>query len=153
VVNLFLKMKNRLFGILRNLLSQRASPHQIAVGFAVGVFVGIFPSFGLGALLILALSSVWKFNFPAALIGTVMGNPLFAPIWITLTCLVTGISPSEIKLPRENFQQILAHYSQIGLQYLLGNIGISLAAAIISYFIIIRAVHLFKKRSVKTSIN
>ena len=40
---------------IQKLLSLRASPHQIALGFAIGVFIGIFPTFGLGGVFIIAL--------------------------------------------------------------------------------------------------
>jgi uncharacterized protein (DUF2062 family) len=154
VITFFHKYKNKAMSLLRRLLSLRASPHQIAIGFAIGVFVGIFPTFGFGALLILAISSLWKFNIPAAVIGTVMGNPLFAPIWITLTCIITGISPSEIKIPNESINQIIAHYGNIGLRFIIGNTGVSLVVAGISYFLVIRAVRWYKKKNMqKTEMN
>jgi uncharacterized protein (DUF2062 family) len=153
VGNILPYLKDKIIGFVRRLLSLRATPHQIAIGFAIGVFIGIFPTFGFGGLVILAIVPLWKFNLPAALLGTIMGNPLFAPLWIALTCLVTRISPEEVKLPQETFNQILVHYSQIGLRYLLGNLGISLVVAIISYFSILRAVHWFKQNTGKTVFN
>jgi uncharacterized protein (DUF2062 family) len=139
-------LKIKAITFIRKLLSLRASPHQIAIGFAIGVFIGIFPTFGFGGVLILALVPVWKFNIPASLLGTFFGNPLFAPLWITLTCLVTGISPEEIKIPDEPFRQILAHYSRLGLRYLLGSFGISSIVAVASYFMLARAVRWFRSR-------
>jgi uncharacterized protein (DUF2062 family) len=153
VRNIFPQLKEKLIAVVRKLLSLRASPHEIAIGFGIGVFIGIFPTFGLGGLLILALLPFWKFNLTAALLGTTLGNPIFAPIWISMTCLVTGISPSEIKPPQETIEQVIVHYSQIGFRYLLGNFGISLVMAIISYFSIIRAVHWNKKRHNKSNFN
>jgi uncharacterized protein (DUF2062 family) len=146
LTNAINKLRKSLIHSIRKLLSLRASPHQIALGFAIGVFIGIFPTFGLGGLVIISLAALSSFNIPAALLGTVIGNPLFASVWITLTCLLTGISPGEIKLPKETFHEILVHYSQIGLRYLIGNFGISLIVAIASYFILIRAVHWFRGR-------
>lgn len=134
------RLKEKTGSVFHRLLSLGASPHQIAIGFAVGAFIGIFPTFGFGGLALLALLPLWKFNLPAALVGTLLGNPLFAPLWISLTCLLTGISPSAIKLPQESFGQIIMHYSHIGLRYLLGNFGISAIVATISYFSIKRAV-------------
>jgi uncharacterized protein (DUF2062 family) len=146
VRNILPRMKTRSIAFVRTLFSLRASPRQIAMGFAVGVFIGIFPTFGLGALFILALAPMWRFNVPSALLGTIFGNTLLAPIWITLACLLTGISPAEIKVPPETFPNILAHYSQIGLRYLLGNFVVSLVVAVASFFILIRAVQGFRNR-------
>jgi uncharacterized protein (DUF2062 family) len=143
---IIIKPRKIILGRIRKLLSLRASPHQIALGFAIGTFIGVFPTFGLGGLVIIAVAALWHFNVPAALLGTLMGNPLFATLWITLTCLMTGISPGEIKLPKETFREILAHYSQIGLKYLIGNFGLSIFVAVVSYFMLIRAVHWFRGR-------
>jgi uncharacterized protein (DUF2062 family) len=124
----------------------RASPHQIALGFAIGTFIGVFPTFGLGGLIIIAVAALWHFNVPAALLGTLMGNPLFATVWITLSCIITGISPGEIKIPKETIRVILAYYSQLGLKYLIGNSVVSLFVAIVSYFMLLRAVYWFRAR-------
>jgi uncharacterized protein len=139
-------LKVKATALIRKLLSLRASPHQIATGFAIGVFIGIFPTFGLGALFIFAIAPVWKFNVPAALLGTIFGNPLCAPLWIALSCLIMGISLSEIKVPHEDFRQILGHYSQIGLKYLIGNFCVSLVVAAASYFMVVWAVQWFRNR-------
>lgn len=126
----------------------RASPPQIALGFAIGVVIGILPTFGLGGLVIIVIAALWRFNVPAAILGTLMGNPLFAPVWITTTCLMTGISINDMKIPKEKFHQIFTHYSQIGLRYLIGNFVLSLFVAIASYFILIRAIHWFRGRKI-----
>jgi uncharacterized protein len=152
VRNVVHKVKVKIIEAVHKLLSLRASPHQIATGFAAGVFIGIFPTFGLGGLLILALAPWWKFNVPASLTGTFFGNPLLAPLWIFLSCLITDISPSEIKLPDENLRQILGHYSQIGVKYLLGNSLVSLFVAIASYFVLIRTLRWFYRRKKKSDL-
>lgn len=130
----------------RRLLLLRATPNQIATGFAVGVFIGVFPTFGLGALVIFALAPLWKFNVPAAVLGTLLGNPLLAPVWIVLGCLIVDISPAEIKVPHEDFSRVLGHYSSLGLRYLLGISGVSLAVAVLSYPILFWTARWFQGR-------
>ncbi len=136
-----------LISAIQKLLSLRASPHQIAMGFAIGAFIGVFPTFGFGALIILAIASFWKFNIPAAIIGTLLGNPLLSPVWITSACLLTGISPKDIKLPEGTLGIVISHYSQIGMKYLLGNLSISVSVAIVSYFVIVVIVKKLKHRN------
>ncbi len=116
------------------LLKLQASPHYIASGFAMGVFIGIFPTFGLGAVAIMALATVWRFNIPAAFLGTLAGNPLLAPIWVTLSCLIGRIDPMEFHAPHETVRHVFGHFGQIGLRYLLGNLGVSLVFALAAYF-------------------
>jgi uncharacterized protein (DUF2062 family) len=48
MINAITKLRKFILSSIRKLLSLRASPHQIALGFAIGVFIGIFPTFGLG---------------------------------------------------------------------------------------------------------
>lgn len=120
---------------VKKIVALRGSSHQISIGFAIGVFVGIFPTFGLGGFVIVALAGLWKFNIPAAVLATLIGNPLFAPLWIFLSCAVTGLSPSHMKIPSDNFRHIIAHFSQLGLRYFLGNFLISTIVAVISYYV------------------
>jgi len=142
----FKSLKSKSKEFFRKLVSLRVSPKQISTGFSIGVFIGIFPTFGFGGLLILAIAAKWKFNVPAALFGTILGNPILSPLWIGLTCMVTGISPSKVKIDHESFFQTFAHFSQLGLKYLLGNFVISLSFSLISYFIVFRIVHWIRKQ-------
>lgn len=131
---------------IKKLLSLRATPTQIATGFAIGVFIGILPTFGLGALVIMGIAAIWKFNIPAALLGTLSGNPLLAPLWITLSCAIAQLNPSEIKIPDESFFNVMAHYGQLGLRFLLGNLLISIVFAVVGYFIVVFFVTKYQKR-------
>ena len=39
------------------------TPHKIAAGVAIGAFIGVFPTFGIGSLLALFLSGLFKYNY------------------------------------------------------------------------------------------
>lgn len=146
MINFIRLLKTKTGFYIRKLVSLRASSQQIASGFSIGVFIGIFPTFGFGALLIFAFATKWKFNVPAALLGTIAGNPLFSPVWIGLTCLLAEISPAEIKLPDESPHSIFSHYGRIGIKYLLGNTAISILFAIISYVTILWIIQWIRNR-------
>ena len=47
---------------IRKLFMLRTDPNQIALGFAIGAFIGVFPTFGVGFLLISAVALIIKFN-------------------------------------------------------------------------------------------
>jgi len=60
----------------------RASPHEIALGCAVGVFVSITPLLGAQMLIAALLAGILRASVPAAVLGTFFGNPLSWPfIW------------------------------------------------------------------------
>jgi len=68
----------------RRLVHLRASPHEIALGCALGAFVSITPLLGVQMLLAVVLAFVLRANVPAAIAGTFIGNPLSWPfIWLS----------------------------------------------------------------------
>lgn len=56
------------------------SPHRIALGFSLGVFVCFTPVFGLHIILAIVLSLILRANVMAAIIGTFFGNPVTFPL-------------------------------------------------------------------------
>ena len=68
----------------RRLVNLRASPHEIALGCALGAFVSITPLLGVQTILAVALALMLRANVPATIIGTFVGNPLSWPfIWVS----------------------------------------------------------------------
>jgi len=68
----------------RRLVNLRASPHEIALGCALGAFVSITPLLGVQTLLAIILALMLRASVPAAIIGTFVGNPLSWPfIWVS----------------------------------------------------------------------
>lgn len=64
----------------RRLLDLRASPHEVALGCAVGVFASITPLLGAQTLIAVVLATLLRASVPAAVMGTFFGNPLSWPI-------------------------------------------------------------------------
>ncbi len=68
----------------RRLVSLKSSPHEIALGCALGAFVSITPLLGVQTILAIVLALVLRASVPAAIIGTFVGNPLSWPfIWVS----------------------------------------------------------------------
>jgi uncharacterized protein len=68
----------------RRLVNLRASPHEIALGCALGAFVSITPLLGVQTILAVVLALALRASVPAAIIGTFVGNPLSWPfIWVS----------------------------------------------------------------------
>ena len=65
--------------LLRSILALDDSPHAVALGVAVGIFVGLTPTVGVQTVLILALVFVCRkvcyFNGAAAMASTYVSNP------------------------------------------------------------------------------
>lgn len=72
-----MKLKRRLKYNLLRLFRLKAGPHQIAMGLTLGFIPNWFPTFGLGPMLSIGLAKLTGVNLIAAVIGGVLG----APIW------------------------------------------------------------------------
>jgi uncharacterized protein (TIGR03546 family) len=58
------------------ILRQKASPHNIALGVALGIFVGFLPIIPFQTVVVLTLAFIFRGNKVAAAICTVISNPL-----------------------------------------------------------------------------
>ena len=68
--------------IVLRLMRIRATPHQLALGFALGVLASITPFVGFQMALAGLLALLLRASFTAAMLGTVFGNPVvWAVIW------------------------------------------------------------------------
>ncbi|MEO1205370.1 MAG: DUF2062 domain-containing protein [Pseudomonadota bacterium] len=68
--------------VLLRLMRVPATPHQLALGCAIGVFAAITPLVGVQMVLAGVLAVLLKASFAAAMIGTLFGNPaVWAFVW------------------------------------------------------------------------
>ena len=63
------------------------SPEKVARGFAFGVIIGIFPTFGLGLIIAAFAAGPLRINKAAAIIGTLIMNPWTSPFFWALSFL------------------------------------------------------------------
>jgi uncharacterized protein len=135
---------------LKQLASLRASKHQIALGVGIGVFIGVFPTFGLGAIAIALITPFVKFNVPAALIGTLVANPFTMPLWVFLSCWVVGLDVSSIKVVgEETLLQMFRHYSAVLGMYMIGVTIVSAVSGFVSYVVTRLVLKIYMKRKQK----
>lgn len=141
-----------------------ASPHSIALGFATGVFMGFNPL--LGFHLILAAIICWLVggSFIAAVIGTLVCNPVMCPLLMVgnyqVGMLLIGGRIREdfvFQAPKLTFDYIVTDPVQLAnelwtilapvfLPMMLGSIILGLAVAIPAYFAARAAVDAHQRR-------
>ncbi len=63
----------------------RGNPREVALGFALGVFVGISPTMGLQTAIAIFFAALFKWNKISAAVGVWISNPLTAPILYSIT--------------------------------------------------------------------
>ncbi len=129
------------------------SNYAISSGFACGSMVSFTPLLGLHFILAVIFAFLIRGNFIAALIGTVIGNPITFPfIWgliYKVGTYVTNIQHVNIG-SKINFDMIINQTYEIFFPMLLGGLIIAPLVWIISYFIIYSFISSYKRRKNKT---
>lgn len=90
---------------LEALLHIHDSPQRTAAAYAMGVFFGFSPFFGLHTLLALGLAFVLRFNRVAVLLGAYSNLPWVIAPYYTLTT-VAGAALLGVPLPAEFGQHV-----------------------------------------------
>ena len=70
------------------ILRQKSSPHNIALGVALGIFVGFLPIIPFQTVVVLTLAFIFRGNKVAAAICTVISNPFNVIPFYTMLYLV-----------------------------------------------------------------
>jgi uncharacterized protein (DUF2062 family) len=131
------------------------SPHSLALGCAVGVFMGIMPVFPVRTVMIFLLAIPSRANVIAAVVlGTVIANPFVVLAWysLALTCgnmlVDDAVTWERVTAMLENTRQAgglaesLSVAANVGLDVIVvllaGGFLIALPAGIASYLVALR---------------
>jgi hypothetical protein len=150
--------------LMHRLARLSASPHGIALGFAIGVFAGFSPLIGLHVFVAAITAFSLRASIVAALAGTVIGNPVTLPfIWTASYEVGSAIvrdgshTRAAAMAPDISSTLLVTHpgsflalawdkISPVFQEVLLGSAVLGLVAAVLSYWIARRAVVELQKR-------
>ncbi len=129
-----------------------SSPHKAALGLAVGVFIGIFPTFGLGALMAVGLAFLFRFSKVAAVVGSAIMNPFTSPFFwglsFTIGAWLTGAEVGEVaRLIDEG--ELWNAAGEVVWTYLAGNTLLAVALALLFYGLGYGAVRAYQRTRLK----
>ena len=151
----------------RRLLRVSATPHEVALGCAAGIFAAFTPFFGFQMLLAGVLAFTLRVSIPAALLATFAGNPLSWPaIWgasYLAGAWLLGSEPAVISADELNasatllataltqhspgsLTAVLDYFTPILKPMIIGSLAVGLLAATMSYYPTRRAVRVFQDR-------
>lgn len=149
----------------------KGDPQSLAVGTAIGVFIGITPTMPLHTILIILITVVTRSSTIAALLGSLLVcNPItYVPQYYLATVVGNALTPYQLSWGRikEVLEVLLQHqglYKSLealaGLGYeaaivlVVGGTVLALPCAIASYFLSLRFfVKIRNKRSQKHLLN
>ena len=140
--------------IYLRLVRQNDTPEKVAKGVGLGVFIGIFPTFGVGTILAIFIASWAKWNRASAVLGTFIMNPLFNPFFVSLS-VVTGnlFVPAGSRITVEMFRNGKLWHGVLHAipTYLLGNFLVSTFFATLAYWLTLGAVKGYQRRRAAVS--
>jgi hypothetical protein len=113
-------------------------PHYIAMGMAIGVFVGITPTMPFHTVIAVALAFFLRGSKAAAAIGVWFGNPISAPFFY-LGSYKIGIfifgHPAPFDLKYESVLELLKLGMDVTIAMIAGGIILGILPGFASYFI------------------
>ncbi len=144
-----MNLKQKIYEFAERVKKLQGDPNFIAAGMAIGIFVGITPTFPFHTVLAIALAYILRASKAAAAIGVWIGNPLTIP-FIYLGSYKTGALILGASLPYDAKFTTFSELTKLGLKatiaLLTGGVIIGIPFATASYFITRRLVKKFRSR-------
>lgn len=144
-------LKRKLREFHDRFISLRGDPGKIAMGMAIGVFIGVTPTIPFHTILIIFLTMLFRQNLTAAMLGAWIMNPVTIPVFYfaeyEIGKLLLGPGPPEIVLNAYNWDAIMAAGWHIFYPLQIGGIILAPLFAVPAYFITHRFTVALRKRN------
>jgi hypothetical protein len=135
-------MAQKLANVKNILTGLNAEPHQVAMGYALGVFLAASPFIGLKVFIAMALTFVFKWNKVAAIFGVFHINFLTGPVFYGFSYIVgssvLGADVSgglNLSFTMNSLYQIFTTNTIVFVSLLAGGFILGLPMAVAAYFI------------------
>jgi uncharacterized protein (DUF2062 family) len=151
------KRKDNLLNIIRRIYERfvkiRGRPREIALGFALGIFIGMTPTMGIQMPIAIFFAAMLKWSKISAAFGVWITNPLTSPFIYGITYIVgaklLGMK-ATLNLPDDLtwsiIKEILKNAPAIFGALTAGGIIIGLPLAVLSYYLSSAAVNKYQQR-------
>ncbi|MBU1101375.1 MAG: DUF2062 domain-containing protein [Bacteroidetes bacterium] len=151
--------KGKVKHYLHQLVTLDASPSQIAISVAFGVFIGLLLPMGLQTIVILPIAGLFEFNIVLAVTASLISNPItMIPLYYTAVKIgefITGITISwsrfEIFFENPSWSNLLSFGNDGLAVFFSGSSLMGLTAAILTYFLILFLVKELRNRRIMKS--
>jgi uncharacterized protein len=143
------KLVDHIKGLGARLVTLRDTPHAIAGGVAIGVFIGFTPLFGIKTLLSLGVAYLLRCN-PIAAVIAVSLHDVVTPLWPVLLRLEYDIGfwvlsnphhfPPKMEMHHIHVSEMLkwTTFFHIGLPLLVGSLFLAVPVALLFYFVLLQ---------------
>lgn len=135
-------LRSRFNHAVKRLLSLRGTPHQIALGFAVGIFVGMSPFMMCHSVTAIFFASLLGCNRISAVGGVFITNPVTAPFFYGWTYQVgrtfLGMKPAppvSLEFSMDFILSLLRGAPEMLWILTVGGVATGLPMAVLCYFL------------------
>jgi len=126
-------------------LKIRGSPREIALGFALGLFIGMTPTIGFQMPIAVFFAALFKWNKIAAAVAVWITNPLTAPFIYSFSYVVgakiLGFKIAPKLLTGLDFSTLKEAGAKILLATTVGGVIVGVPLALLGYYLAFSAVH------------
>lgn len=138
----------------------KGAPREIALGFSLGILIGMTPFIGAHILAGLTLASLMGWSKIAAIVGVNITNVLTAPLiypinyWVGLK--IAGISEGVNWSKISDYAEMLKLMQQSPLilaDLCIGGMVLGIPLAVVGYFMTLRLIRLYRKPAPMGSCN
>ena len=140
--------RNKILKSLKKLydrfLRLRGEPRYIALGFALGLFIGMSPTMGIQTYIAVFFAALFKWNKISAAIGVWISNPVTFPLIYSFT-YITGAKllglkktihpPGELEQSISAFAKFIQKAPEVIWALVLGGIILGIPVAVAGYYI------------------
>jgi uncharacterized protein len=124
----------------------KKTPHSIALGFAIGTFIAVLPTIGIGIFIALLVVLVYPRVSKISLFGSfLIWNPFILVPLYALSYTIGNLIYSGIPMIEQEGAFLTGIYN-ISREFFLGNLIVAGSIAILSYFILRRVIGVYQRK-------
>ncbi len=146
------RARNRFRQFVARIRNLEGDPHTVALGFAIGVFIGITPTIPFHTVLAVALAFLLKGSKAAAAIGVWFANPVTIPVFYYASykagAWLLGFSVS-FDFQTHSLLEIVKTGADVTLALLLGGVIVGLLPGLMTYFIMRKTIMTIQQRHIE----
>jgi uncharacterized protein (DUF2062 family) len=147
---IFQKFKHSWDKLVVRLINYEGNPRKIALGVAIGVFIGVTPLFPFHTAIALIFAMLLKGSRIAAAAGVWVSNPVTLPFFYIITyktgAFFLGKAPNA-DISQRSFSELV--HAGLGITHamILGSIMIGFILSVVAYLATLQLISAFRKRS------
>ncbi len=143
--------RERLSQMLVRMRALEGTPHYIALGTALGIFVSITPIIPLQTVVAIALAFLVRGSKSAAVLGTWLSNPLTIPVVYyanyKLGCTLMGVQKTVDGIAFGSFSQLMELGLEVTWAMIVGGVVIGAILGLMAYFVTFRIFIIIRRRA------